>query len=121
MDYPETREAAEEAIREAGKLAWLIRRTRVGGTERNPIYDDVRTPIWCVELHQRLRNRDGSMAPGVVHSLMVSTEGVDFEITNAMSVTLVEDGAGPDILSIAEARPLQPGPMILLWEIDLNG
>lgn len=121
MDYPETREAAEEAIREAGKLAWLIRRTRVGGTERNPIYADVRTPIWCVELHQRLQNLNGSMAPGVVHQLMVSTEGVDFEITNVMSVTMVEGGTGPDVYSIAEVRPLKPGPMIMLWEVDLNG
>lgn len=121
MDYPETREAAEEAIREAGKQVWIIRRVRVGGSERNPIYDNAYSPAWAVELHQRLRNRDGSMAPGVVHQLMVSTEGIDFEITNAMSVGLVENATGPDVIAIAEVRPLKPGPMILLWEIDLNG
>lgn len=121
MDYPETREDAEEMIREAGKRAWIIRRVRVGGSERSPIYDYQETPIWCVELNQRLRNLDGSLAPGVVHSLIVSTEGVDFRISNEMLVSFVEGAEDSDRINIQEARPLEPGPMILLWEVDLNG
>lgn len=80
VDYARAEATAQRLIGKNGKTVWLIVRTRTGGTERNPIYSDQEHPLRAVELNQRLRNLDGSLAPGTVHTLLVSTEGLNLSL-----------------------------------------
>lgn len=119
-EYERDRLDAARDIREAGKLAWLVARTRVGGSERSPIYESVSFPVWVLELHQRMRNLDGSLAPATAHTLMVSTEGLPFSIAREHQFSF-----GPELedenFSVLEPRPLRPGNVTILWEVDLGG
>lgn len=118
MSYLRNRATAERMIRQKGKRIELVERVRTGGTERSPIYTMQYHPAYAVELNQRLKNLDGSLAPGVVHQLLVSTEGLPFRINNGMLVRMSPD---EQEINISEARPLEPGDVTILWEVDLAG
>ena len=117
-EYEQDRISAAQDIRENGKQVELAVRERTGGTERSPTYGLVYYPVWVVELHQRLKNLDGSLAPGTVHQLLVSTEGLPGELENNMLFRLKPDDQE---INIIEARPLRPGNVTILWEVDLAG
>lgn len=119
-EYEQDRIEAARDIREAGKLAWLVSRMRTGGSERSPTYESVSFPVWVLELHQRMRNLDGSLAPTTAHTLLVSTEGLPFPIAREHQFSF-----GPELedenFSVLEPRPLRPGNVTILWEVDLGG
>lgn len=120
MDYERIKLNAAKSIKRAGKRVYVVVRERIGGTPRNPVYGNAYHPAWAVELNQRLKNLDGSLAPGVAHTMMISTEGLDIKIDNTHMISLDQSDETASY-SILDVRPLQPGEVILLWEVDLGG
>ena len=119
-EYLQDRADAELEIRLAGKRVWQVVRQRFGGTERDPIYGTTLYPLWAVELNQRLRNLDGSLAPATAHTLLVSTEGMTVPLSREHSIQF-SDAPGSSRYAILAARPLRPGEVVIMWEIDLGG
>lgn len=120
-EYERDRREAAKDIREAGKRIWLVTRTRVGGTERSPEFEESELPVWVVELHQRLRNLDGSLAPSTAHTLLVSTEGLPAGGITTGDRFAFSLAPGAPRYSVLEPRPLRPGNVTILWEVDLGG
>lgn len=112
MDYADLRATAEELIADAGQVA-AIRRYTTTGPDYNPTRTPQDYPITVVELFYETREIDGSLVLTTDKKVIASTAGVT--ITPSNDDELIIAGVAHEVVSV---KPLQPGGIVLLWEIQ---
>lgn len=115
VDYTSLAAAAADLIDVFGQEATLRKR----GTATGPAYDptfgaDESYTITCVDLNQMVR--DGvSLTDQTRRTLYVSTEGLSVSPEQGDRVEI-----GGSVHEAIEVRPLAPGGVDIMWEVDLG-
>lgn len=115
--YAELRADAEEMIAEAGQDG-VIRKPGVAtGDPWNPTFGPP-TDIPCklVEWEYTAFEVDGTLIRADDRKLLVSTEGVTEALAQADQIVV-----GGKALAIISVKPLSPGGVVLLWQIQARG
>jgi len=114
MDYARSRATASRLIRRAGKPAVLVRPGEREGPEwDSTIGPETRHDITVVETSNRVRDASGIMVGQSLTTLLVASEGTEPRKTDSVEVN-------GDLHQIMDVRPLRPGSLVLMWEIDLE-
>lgn len=123
FDYAATAATAARLIDKFGRRAYLRKRGEQTGTAYDPAIDaDMDHPITVVDLDRRIRDRDGTLIEGAGRSLIVSTDGLEFVTPEKGDAVMIGPGVYPETMQaheIAEVRPLSPGGVVVIYEIDL--
>lgn len=113
MDWSGIAAEVEEAIGEVGFSATLEKKTTTG-----PAYDPTITAtshqITVIDDAQRVRDADGTLVGQTMRTLTVATGSATPAKGDRVQVL-------GEWREIAEVRPLAPGGVALLWEVDLAG
>lgn len=112
FDYGELRDTASELIAEFGQSASLIPVTVADAWNPAPT-EGTPVTITVVDLNEQIRDSAGMLTGETKRTLIVST-AAGVTPTKRDKITL--GGAKHEI---AEVRPLAPGGVVLLWEVDL--
>lgn len=116
FNYQRPRATAQRLIERFGKPAVLRQIASGSGPGYDPDAGAVTEhPVVVVDVNSQLRpigRRDDS-AVLTTHTVIVAPElGVSPRETDRLIISGVEYG-------IAAVRPVEPGPVLLLWEVDL--
>lgn len=119
FDYTKSRATAERLIKRFGQPATLLRKTIIpgGGTEFDPQPEQVIVESFAltvVDINTEIRPAGlDDPAPLTKHSILIAPDaGVEPSEADRVSYQGREHG-------IAAVRRVSPGPLLLLWEVDL--
>ena len=121
FDYARPKATAERLLARFGQTCTLRKITNIG-TEFDPAQTTTDADITAVDLSQRLRDRDGTLVGQTLRSLYVSTAaGVTPKKCDSVAVGVAKASvtSSTPFIEIAEVRPLSPGGVNLMWEVDL--
>jgi hypothetical protein len=113
--YADLRETAEELIAEAGQRGVIRRPSPTMGDPWNPTPagDPVDDACVFVELEYAHDEIDGTLVQATDRKLLVSTAGLTAAPTPECQLVI-----GPLPLEIVSVKPLAPGGLVLLWEVQ---
>ena len=86
------------------------------------LWEECADSFGVVDLDRRIRDRDGTLIEGAGRSLIVSTDGLEFVTPEKGDAVMIGPGVYPETMQaheIAEVRPLSPGGVVVIYEIDL--
>jgi hypothetical protein len=112
FDYTKTRQTAERLIARFGQSATL-RQIANSGTEWAPTQAETDTTITAVDLNERVRDASGTLVGQTQRTLLVSTSA---GVTPGKGDKVVIGGAEHEV---SEVRPLSPGGVDVMFEVDL--
>lgn len=116
FDYGRSKAAAERLIGRFGQIG-AIRSVASSGTPWNPDAGATTDQICTlVELDYSATEIDGSLIEASDRKVLVSTAGVATAPTQADKIVI--GGNAMDIISV---KPLSPGGLVLLWEVQARG
>ena len=117
FDYARIRGTAERLLERFGQTATLLKPGAPTGPEwdRQP-GQATEHPITVVDENQMQRDQRGTLIGEAVHALIVSTAG-GVALERADRVRLAN---GRD-LEVIDVRPLSPGGVVLLYEVQVSG
>lgn len=107
----EARDAAAD-LAEEGFTAILRKRTDTGGTFYAPTHSEADQSITVVQDVQRVRDGSGTLTERTVRTLYAAATGPEISKGDAVVIGGVEHG-------ISEVRPVAPGGVVVLYELDL--
>jgi hypothetical protein len=122
FNYARSRATAERLIKRFGQPC-ALRRIVKAGNEWAPVSLPEHKDIIAVDLNERLRDANGTLVGTTQRKLLVSTAtGITPTKGDRVSVGITAAVATDDSEwhEISEVRPLAPGGLTLLWEVDLN-
>ena len=117
FDYSRPRETARRLIARFGKDAKLIKRV-ASGPEWDRSFEEFPHDIKLVEINQEIRNASGDLTFQRKKMVYISTEGLAAGIQPSKEDLIEVNG---ERIGIERPMALQPGDMILLWEVELAG
>lgn len=111
FDYTRSRGTAVKLIKKFGQRG-AIRRTTLSGPPYDPVETDFDHPCTLVDLDVEERNIDGTLVLRGDRTVYLSNEGLTIEPLRTDKVVI---GGNPH--TIVDVKPLQPGGMIVFWEL----
>lgn len=111
FDYTRSRGTAVKLIDKFGQ-AGAIRRTTVSGPAYDPVTVDEDFPCRLVDLDVEAKNIDGTLILRGDRTVYLSTEGLTIAPLRTDRVVI---GGVPH--TIVEVKPLQPGGIVMFWEL----
>ena len=115
FDYASVRALADELIEEFGQAATLTRPTDGGGDPWNPTLGATGTyEVSIVPLDASFFDRPGSLIEAGRDTVLVSAEGL--AVVPSRSDRLTYRGGSHEITDV---RPLDPGGVAVLFELDV--
>ena len=117
FDYTRIRGTSERLLARFGQTATLVKPGAMAGPEWDPQPGPATEhPITVVDENQMQRDQSGTLIGEAVHALIVSTAG-GVAPERADRVRLAN---GRD-LEVIDVRPLSPGGVVLLYEVQVSG
>lgn len=111
FDYTRSRGTAVKLIAKFGQ-AGAIRRTTVSGPDYDPVTVDEDLPCKLVDLNVDEDSVDGTLVLRSDRTVYLSTEGLTIEPLRTDRVVI---GGVPH--TVVEVKPLQPGGLVVFWEL----
>ncbi|MBN9034168.1 MAG: hypothetical protein BGO05_16700 [Rhizobiales bacterium 63-7] len=111
FDYTRSRGTAIKLIAKFGQ-AGAIRRTTVSGPDYDPVTTDEDFPCRLVDLDVEESSIDGTLVLRGDRRVYLSTEGMTIEPLRTDRVLI-----GGEPHTIVEVKPLQPGGLVVFWEL----
>jgi hypothetical protein len=121
FDYARPKATAKRLLARFGQTCTLRKITNIG-TGFDPIQEPTDADVTAVDLNQRIRGRDGTLIGQTLRTLYVSTAaGITPEKGDSVAVGVAKASvtSATPFIEIAEVRPLSPGGVNLMWEVDL--
>ena len=111
FDYTRSRGTAIKLLAEFVQ-AGAIRRTTVSGPDYDPVTTDEDFPCRLVDLDVEESSIDGTLVLRGDRRVYLSTEGMTIEPLRTDRVLI-----GGEPHTIVEVKPLQPGGLVVFWEL----
>jgi len=121
FDYTRQKATAERLLARFGQTCTLRKITNTG-TEFDPTQTTTDADVTAVDLNQRIRDRDGTLVGQTLRTLYVSTAaGVTPKKGDSVAVGVAKASvtSSTPFIEISEVRPLSPGGVNMMWEVDL--
>ena len=112
FDYTRSRRTAVRLIKKFGQRG-AIRRATLSGPAYDPVETDLDHPCTLVDLDIDERSIDGTLVLHGDRTVYLSTEGPAIEPLRTDKVVI---GGNPHTILVV--RPLQPGGLIVFWELQ---
>jgi hypothetical protein len=124
FNYSKPEATARRLINRFGKRAYLRRAGPVTGDPYNLTQSTPRDwPITVVELQADVRNAEGKLVTSEGHRLLVSTGGMEFVVPTDHDTVMLGQATFPEEMKeykITKVSPLQPGDVVILYELALE-
>lgn len=111
FDYTRSRGTAIKLIAKFGQVG-AIRRTTVSGPDYDPVTTDEDFPCRLVDLDVEESSIDGTLVLRGDRTVYLSTEGLNIDPLRTDCVLI---SGVPH--TIVEVKPLQPGGLVVFWEL----
>ncbi len=116
FDYGRIRAVATRQIRDKGFPATIEKPGKPSGDPWNPTPGvSTRHPIHVVQEFHRFRDAEGALIGQTVHTLLVAAEGTTPEKADKVAL-----GGETRWHEVAEVRPVAPGGVAVMYELDLQ-
>ncbi|CAN0653109.1 conserved protein of unknown function [Nitratireductor aquimarinus] len=121
FNYAKSAQTAARLIKRFGQTGAIRRKTKIGGTDWNPEFQDIDYPCTLVVTEYTLKERESSLVEQNDRKALISTEGVSIPAlpdnpASADAPTAADRLViGGNVLSIIHVEPLNPGGTVVMW------
>ncbi|WP_299941270.1 hypothetical protein [uncultured Nitratireductor sp.] len=121
FNYAKSAQTAARLIKKFGQTGAIRRKTKIGGTDWNPEFQDIDYPCTLVVTEYSLKERESSLIGTSDKKVLISTEGVSIpayadasDSANAPTERdqIVIKGRAHEVVRVG---PLEPGDTVVMW------